>query len=318
MPLLGRLSAVQMRTVWAHEAHDFTPRLLAHADVLGEVLDMSLELHAAEHPVGSFALNLVGVDVDTNEKAIVENQLEVSDHTHLGQILTYAGGTDPVNIVWVAPQFRDEHRAALDWLNTRTDETTRFFAVEVSVVRIGDSAPAPLLKLAVAPNGWGKRIRTTTDKDASSTATKYQESWTMFIAQLQATRVRWATVTKPPLASWISMSAGVRGITFGSNFSRQGLRTEVWFGDPDPEVNDRWYTAMLARKTEFEAAYGGPLAWEPLPRAKGSRIAFYTPGSIDNRDAWSDYANWFIRSQTRLRQAFAGLGGVASAVTSPG
>ncbi len=142
-PELGRLRAVATRQVWNHEARDFTPWLLSNADVLGEVLGMDLVMSQAERRVGGFSLDLIGTDEATGETVIVENQLDVSDHGHLGQILTYAGGTNPVNIVWIATSFREEHRAALEWLNERTDERTRFFAVEVSVVRIGDSAPAP-------------------------------------------------------------------------------------------------------------------------------------------------------------------------------
>lgn len=157
--LIGRLQAVPAREVWRHEALDFTPWLLDNADVLSDVLGLDLELEAAEHAVGDFSLDLIGRDRLSGDLVIVENQLEQSDHTHLGQIMTYAGGTDAAHVVWVAPSFRAEHRRALEWLNERTDEGTRFFAVEVKVVRIGDSPYAPLLSLAVQPNDWGKQVR---------------------------------------------------------------------------------------------------------------------------------------------------------------
>lgn len=153
---MGRLEPVALREVWAHEALAFTPWLLANADVLGEVLDMDLEIMAAEHPVGGFALDLIATDLRSNERVIIENQIETTDHLHLGQLLTYAGGTDPANIVWIAAAFRDEHRAALDWLNLRTDPDTRFFGVEISAVRIGDSPPAPLFQVVAKPNDWAR------------------------------------------------------------------------------------------------------------------------------------------------------------------
>jgi hypothetical protein len=131
---LGRLEPVDAREIWPHEARNFTPWLLANADRIGEVLGMDLELSAAEHPLGSFSLDLIGVDQATGERVIIENQLTATDHLHLGQLLTYAGGTGAVNVVWLATSFREEHRAALDWLNSRTDESTRFFGVEVGVV----------------------------------------------------------------------------------------------------------------------------------------------------------------------------------------
>jgi hypothetical protein len=156
---LGRLEPVDPREVWPSEAHDFTPWLLGNAQALSEAVGMDLTLEAAEHPIGGFSLDLIGVDTATGDRVIVENQLEASDHTHLGQILTYAGGTSPANVLWLATFFREEHRAALEWLNERTDENTRFFAVRIQVVRIGVSQPAPLFTLVVQPNDWGKKVR---------------------------------------------------------------------------------------------------------------------------------------------------------------
>lgn len=146
------------RTVWPHEAHSFTPWLLNNVDVLSDLLGMDLELQVAEHPVGGFSLDLLGRDLSDESVVIVENQLELSDHTHLGQILTYAAGTDPKTIVWITAGFRPEHRAALDWLNEHTDPDTRFFGIEIAVVQIGGSTPAPNFKLAVEPNDWEKQV----------------------------------------------------------------------------------------------------------------------------------------------------------------
>src|SRR5699024_2637582 len=159
--VLRRLEVLRIRDVWANEASNFTPWLLDNADVLSEALGMDLALDVAEHPVGDFSLDLTGTDRRNGESVIIENQLEESDHKHLGQIMTYAGGTEATNIVWVATRFREEHRAALEWLNERTDERTRFFAVTIELVRIGDSMPAPRLTLVVRPNDWGKQVRAT-------------------------------------------------------------------------------------------------------------------------------------------------------------
>lgn len=117
---LGRLEGVEVRTVWVHEARDFTPWLLEHADHLAETLGIDLELEQSEHPVGGFSLDLVGRDLTNDAVLIVENQLAGTDHNHLGQILTYAAGTDASSIVWIATSFREEHRQAIDWLNEPT------------------------------------------------------------------------------------------------------------------------------------------------------------------------------------------------------
>lgn len=159
---LGRLVPVDPRHVWPDEAQDFTPWLLANEDVLAQAVGMDLALKAAEQQVGDFSLDLIGTERTGDARVIVENQLGVSDHRHLGQILTYAGGVDAAYVIWLATSFRPEHRAALEWLNERTDASTGFFAVQLDVVRIGSSPPAPLLKLVVQPNDWEKNLRVAT------------------------------------------------------------------------------------------------------------------------------------------------------------
>ena len=122
---LGRLEELDVRTAWGHEAHDFTPWLLEHGDHLAETLGIDVELERSEHPVGGFSLDLIGMDLTNDAVLIVENQLEATDHGHLGQIMTYAAGTDASTVVWIATVFRDEHRQALDWINEQTSHRER-------------------------------------------------------------------------------------------------------------------------------------------------------------------------------------------------
>jgi hypothetical protein len=134
---LSKLVPLDPREVWPNEAHDYTPWLLANADALAEVLGIDIELTENEHPVGGFALDLLGTDLTNDCVLVVENQLTQSDHTHLGQIVTYSAGTDAKTIVWMATSFREEHRQALDWLNAVTEGNARFFGVEIGAVTAG-------------------------------------------------------------------------------------------------------------------------------------------------------------------------------------
>ena len=312
VPVLGRLELVEPREVWTHEARSFTPWLLENADALGEVLGMDLALSGAEHSVGGFSLDLIGVDESSNERVIIENQLEGTDHAHLGQLLTYAGGTDPANIVWIATRFREEHRAALDWLNNRTDESTRFFGVELGVVRIGNSDPAPRLQLVVQPNDWGKKVKATARAETTSRAAAYLAFWTRFLEHLAVERRGWTKTRKAAPQNWQTLPAGSTGVGYTCYFSKSGLCSEIVFADPDPAVNDARLAAAASKRDALEAAYGARLSFEPLHGKKSCRIADYHPGSVEQTEDWDSYITWFVDAQTRLRKAIATIGGLGA------
>ena len=312
MPVLGRLTRLSPRDVWPHEAHSFTPWLLNNADVLSDLLGMDLALEVAEHPVGGFSLDLMGRDETTGEVVIVENQLETSDHEHLGQILTYAAGTDPTTIVWVAASFRAEHRAAIDWLNARTDEETRFFAVELGVVRIGQSDPAPSFRLVAQPNDWEKTVRAATSQaEATGKQVLYRSFWSRWIDLVHADRPGWSRARRPPRDSWFTMTAGVAGATHYTAFTKRGLASQLVFESPDAEINLARFEALKAKQSTMEQVYGLPLDWEELPGRKATRVAEYLPDAdVSAEENWSQYVDWLLDRQTRLREALAAAGGV--------
>jgi hypothetical protein len=159
-PPLGRLERVDLRQVWQNEAGDFTPWLAREDNIalLGETIGLELEVEAEEKGVGPFRADILCKDTATNNWVLVENQLERTDHTHLGQLLTYAAGLQAVTIVWVAERFTDEHRAALDWLNEITDGRFNFFGLEIELWRIGDSPVAPKFNVVCKPNNWTQTI----------------------------------------------------------------------------------------------------------------------------------------------------------------
>lgn len=313
VPALGRLETVAPRDVWQHEALQFTPWLLANADVLADVLGMELQLEVAEHPVGGFSLDLMGRDTLTGDVVIVENQLETTDHTHLGQILTYAAGTNPTTVVWVAARFRPEHRSALDWLNERTDENTRFFGVEVGVVRIGDSSPAPSFRLVAQPNDWQKTVRavTTQTDSVSGRGQLYRAFWAQWLELVQAERPGWSRATRPPKDSWFAMSSGTSYASLYTSFTRHGLSSELVFEAPDPEINTARLQALLARRSDFETAYGGAVDFQELEGRKKTAVVEYLPDvDFSDETRWPEYLAWMLDRQSRLRAAVSAVGGV--------
>lgn len=155
---LGCLEAVDPREVWPKEDGDFTPWLAKDDNIrlLGEAIGVDLEVVGAEQNVGQFRADILCRDTDTGRRVLIESQLERTDHTHLGQLMTYAAGLDAVTVVWVARRFTEEHRAALYWLNKITGDEIGFFGIEIELWRIGNSDPAPKFNIVSKPNDWTK------------------------------------------------------------------------------------------------------------------------------------------------------------------
>lgn len=301
-PRIGRITPVELRELWLREDTQFTPWLLENIDYLSDALDLDLEIERAEHPVGSFSLDLIGTVASTGERVIIENQLESTDHNHLGQILTYAGGTEPGYIIWVAKKFREEHRAALDWLNEHTDETTRFFGVEVSAVRIGDSAAAPLFSVVVQPNDWEKSVRTATAASQSARGMLYREFWMQLIERVRASHPSWTRASMGVSSNWLGMPTGVKGIGVNSTFSERGLVCELYMNGADA---DELFEKLKAQQEQFEAAFGGSLVWDSMEGRKARKISALTEGVIENEESWPAYISWLIETQSKLRRALA-------------
>jgi hypothetical protein len=310
---LGRLQIVEPRTVWPHEAHSFTPWLLQNVDVLSDLLGMDLELQVAEHPVGDFALDLLGRDTSDDSVVIVENQLDRSDHSHLGQILTYAAGTDPRTIVWITGGFRAEHRAALDWLNEHTDPNTRFFGIEVEVVKIGDSTPAPNFKLAVEPNDWGKRVKAAADASNLTGLSKlYSDFWRQFLDRVATEHPGWTRAKASSTASWYNLSTGISGIAYSTAFRRDtGLTVLLEFQGPDKALNGRRFTALKAVRPQFETALGATAEWDERIDSKSAAVYVSSEfSSVTDEDQWPVMLDWLLDQHARFRSAFEAVRGL--------
>jgi hypothetical protein len=307
MTLLGRLERIDPRVVWTNEARDFTPWLLQHADHLAEALRIDLELEAAEHPVGGYSLDLIGRDLTNDAVLIVENQIGDTDHSHLGQVLTYAAGTGASTIVWIATAFREEHRQALDWLNQSTGDDTHFFGLELEVVRIGDSLPAPLFNAVAEPNQWQKRVRATTRATNASGGKRglYIEFWTRFLERLRAEHPTWSRARAAGPDNWFAMACPIKGGSYYSATFAGGsrLRFELYIDQGDAMENATIFDHFLGQRTEMEALYGSELSFERLEGRRACRIADYTSGDVTNRDDWESYIDWFFESGRRLRTA---------------
>ncbi|MCA9449879.1 MAG: DUF4268 domain-containing protein, partial [Candidatus Omnitrophica bacterium] len=184
---LGRLEKIELRQAWTNEARDFTPWLAQEENLalLAETIGIELELEGQEKSVGPFSADILCKDSATGDWVLIENQLERTDHTHLGQLVTYSAGLEAVKVVWIAQRFTEEHRAALNWLNEISSEGVNFFGLEIELWKIGESPLAPKFNVVCKPNDWSKTVRETADKKLSETQEIQLAFWSEFKAFLE-------------------------------------------------------------------------------------------------------------------------------------
>jgi hypothetical protein len=308
---LGRLERVELRDIWISEATSFTPWLARPENlaVLGEALSLDLELEAQERAVGPFRADLLCKDVDTDRWVLIENQLERTDHTHLGQLLTYASGLDAVTIVWIAARFTEEHRSTLDWLNKITDESFRFFGLEVELWKIGSSPAAPKFNVVSKPNAWSasvaQAVRVIDDAELSEARVMQREYWTALNPVLDAAGGSITGNRKPQLQSWMAFGIGRSGFNLASVMTRQkqNIRAELYISGDDAKTS---FGLLKTQKAEVEKELGYPLEWEELPDAQACRIACYL-NDVDPADKkdWPRQHEWLAKRLNDMHRVFA-------------
>ena len=238
MPEVARLEPVDLRAVWPNEAGDFTPWLAENLEELSKALGIDLELIQREASVGSFSLDIHARDVNQNRTVVIENQLEPTNHDHLGKVLTYAAGYNADVMVWIVKEFRDEHRQALDWLNQRTSEETEFYGIEVRAVRIGDSPAAPVFEVVARPNTFRKRSITSGGSApvSSPKQSAYLAFWPRVVDRLRDDYRLTARRTSTS-DSWMDFASGVLGVRRNISFTRQDARVELYLdtGEQKPQ-----------------------------------------------------------------------------------
>jgi hypothetical protein len=302
----GTLKYLDLRSIWPKEAADFTPWLAENLTALGEVLGMDLELQSSEAPVGGFSLDLLARDLGRDHLVVIENQLEVTNHDHLGKLLTYAAGYDAGAVVWIAKELREEHRQALDWLNQHTDSAVAFYGVVVEVLQIDSSRPTFNFRLVAFPNEWRKgNIGLPEAGPKSERAEAYQTFFQSLIDELREKHhFTGAKLAQP--ANWYSFSSGRAGIHYNFVFRAGGkVRADVTIGRGDKTLNKEWFKALEQEKNQIEQAFGETLSWERLDDQRDSRIAIYRPGSIeDDSQTLEEIKAWAVTQLLRLKNTF--------------
>ncbi len=306
---LGRLSKVDLRDTWKSEARDFTPWLAQEENLvlLGDVLGIDLELEAVEQSVGPFRADILCKDTLSEDWVLVENQLERTDHTHLGQLITYAAGLNAVTIVWIAARAAEEHRAACDWLNEITANEVRFFLLEVELWRIGDSPAAPKFNVVSKPNDWSRGAasgRKVIDDGALSPTRQMQRRYWESVEALVAQEKGPFPAVKAPAQSWVWHGIGKTGVGLSMAQSTRGnwVRVEIYFSGKWAKSD---FAQLYAQKNPIEVAFGDALDWQELPDKQDCRICL-TRENTDpaNEEDWPRQHQWLVKHAIRLHDVF--------------
>ncbi len=300
---LGRLEQIDLREYWEHEALDFTKWLSEDSNLalLSNEVGIDITLERTEAPVGAFNVDILAYDGETNRKVVIENQLERTDHDHLGKIITYASGYNAEHIIWIVKDVRDEHKQAIDWLNENTAENVNFFAIKMELWKIGDSAVAPKFQIISKPNNWAKAVKNSSASPASDLKMLQLNFWSKLKDFLDDSSSILKTVQPRP-QNWYDIRFGKPGsyLSLTINSQQNFLRAGIYIRN-----SKDLFRNLKTQKAEIEATLGFKLDWKILEDKKASRIVCEKHG-IDFKDTstWEEYQQWFKENGEALQTVF--------------
>jgi len=247
---LGKINKLSLRQIFKSESLEFTPWLLEHIDELSETVGIEIVDVHRESGVGDFNCDLIGIEENTEDKIIIENQIEPTNHDHLGKLITYASGVGAKYVIWVSTKIREEHKKALEWLNEQANNIS-FFGVEVSAIQIDNSAPALDFKLVIDPNEWSKEVKKSIEK-IDERHQKYMEFYTRLVSEYEKIKPNWGHLT-PRYSSWLGFGAGKAGFRFVWAFRGDNrFNTELYIDTKDKEEVKTYFSELLKYKKEID------------------------------------------------------------------
>ena len=300
MPELGKIERVEdLRKIWSNEARNFTVWLARDENLtmLGEAVGIDINLEERESPVGSFSVDLFATEEGTGRKIIIENQLEDTNHDHLGKIITYAAGKEASVIIWIVKRARDEHRQAVEWLNQHTDENIGFFLLEIELWKINGSVPAPRFNVVERPNDWAKAMKASEGlSDTKKTNLEYWEAFKKY-AFNQAEFKKIFSERKAYPQGWYDLSVGNRHchITLTATMTKNRLAAQIYISK-----NKDLYNHFLAQKIAIEEFLGEEISWH---EASIDAVFGYDTYNADfNTENWDKYFEWYCEKAKKLRE----------------
>lgn len=297
---LGKIEKVDdLRTIWKHEARDFSKWLAEEENLmlLGEAIGIDIVLEERESSVGGFSVDLFATEEGTNRKIIIENQLEDTNHDHLGKIITYASGKGAEVIVWIVKRARDEHKQAIEWLNQHTDENVGFFLIEIELWRINDSIPAPKFNVIEKPNDWAKTMKIVEGlSELQKLKLEYWQAFNDYAFTKDGFKKMFSQRKAAP-QHWYSLSIGSSAchLDFTVNTQKKRIGAEIYITN-DKEL----YAKYLERKVEIEEELGMQVEWREAN--KDCRILVVKDGDLKKGTSyWTQYFDWYCEMAIKLR-----------------
>jgi len=306
---LSRLEAVELRDIWPKEDADFTPWLAEEENLilLGKELDMDLEFEAQEISVGKFQADILCKNTVDDSWVVIENQLERTDHKHLGQILTYSAGLNAYTVIWIAEEFEQEHISALDWLNEITHERFRCFGIEIKVWQIGDSNCAPQFDIVCKPNDWIRTVNRETQQAVEKDASELKQLQKKFWTELRDYMIRKDNSVKlhtPKPSNHINASIGKSNFGISAYMDKQNkrIRVALYIGGSDAEAH---FYLLKEEQKEVENEFGESLEWEERPTRKEKYI-FLSKSDTDPTDEtdWQNQYKWLAAKIEKFDEVF--------------
>lgn len=293
---VGVINEVSVREVWPNEAHDFTPWLARNLGRLGQALNLDLGTSGdTEARVGPFSLDILAQEAGPDgRKVAIENQLAWTDHTHLGQLLTYAAGLDAQVAIWVAPDFTDQHKAAIEWLNRWTLDEVEFYAVKVRAIRIDDSKPAAIFEKVAGPTVQKRQAHQTVSRVSDEERGLYRR----FEQSLQEDLVKRGVTEN---------NTGVHGCYLYPSLKYNEARVLLWLGHRGGADISRIFNSLKAEQGEIESEFAvGEWIWER--RGNNQRYAWIwltRPASInDPTEKLDEIRAWLVDTVIQFREVF--------------
>lgn len=301
---IGKLKEVDIRNLWKHEQYDFSEWLSHEENIneLSDILGLTLTDVSKEVYVGSYRCDLVAVDESTGIKIIIENQLEASNHDHLGKIITYASGLDAQVVVWIVTHAKEEHKSAIEWLNNNTNGDVNFFLIELHAYKIGDSLPAPYFKVVEKPNDFIKNTKVNGEKsELNKSQSERVEFWNQFndvlIEKGKPFNVRKATTDH-----WYDVAIGTSDAHIAINLvnKESNIVVELYIND-----NKDLFDKLLENKNKIEEELGFKLDWQRLDNRSASRIKYYIRGlNFDDHSNYDSLMEQTINIAVKMRDIF--------------